>query len=194
MKLIVGLGNPGKEFKGTRHNVGYEVCDIILKEHPVLSRQKKFFSYIFSGKIKEQKIILLKPLTFMNLSGESVAKVVNFFKIPTSEILVVCDDFNLPLGKIRMRAGGSSGGHKGLSSIISHLKSDKFWRCRVGINSCPGPVSGTRNGHGQRSRITDFVLGKFEKEEKEIIKKVEEEIARIITEDVWRVASWQVFR
>lgn len=183
MKLIVGLGNPGKDFKGSRHNVGYEVIDVILKHHPDFSRQKKFLSYIFRGKIKEQKVILLKPLTFMNLSGESVTKVVNFFKIPLSEILVVCDDFNLLLGKIRIRSSGSSGGHKGLYSIISHLKGNNFWRCRVGIKS----------EHflkfQQGGEMTDFVLGKFEKEEKEIIKKVVEKVAEIINQE-WQVASY----
>lgn len=184
MKLIVGLGNPGKEFKGSRHNVGYEVIDVILKHYPNFSRQKKFLSYVFQGKIKEEKVILLKPLTFMNLSGESVAKVVNFFKIPLSETLMVVDDFNLPLGKIRIRSSGSSGGHKGLSSIISHLKSDKFWRCRVGIKS------ETFLKFQQTVEVTDFVLGKFEKEEKEIIKKVVEKVAEIITEDVWQATSY----
>lgn len=174
MKIIVGLGNPGIKYKGTRHNVGYEVIDEFLKIHPNFQKQKKFKSYIFHGNLYNEEIILVKPLTFVNLSGESVSSVVNFFKITLNNLLVVSDDLSIPIGKIRLRSSGSSGGHNGLQSIISHLKCDMFSRCRVGIMP--------KNFLSYKQNIADFVLSKFNQDEKEIINKAVKKAVDIITE------------
>ncbi|MGI6360076.1 MAG: aminoacyl-tRNA hydrolase [Acholeplasmatales bacterium] len=153
MKLIVGLGNPGKKYEHTRHNVGYDALDVFSKDKNITFKyEPQFEGHI--GKY-EKKAILLKPTTYMNLSGRSILKVMDYFKIEVNNILIIVDDVNLELGKIRLRYQGSSGGHNGLKDIISVLKTESFKRLRIGISD-------------NDERI-EYVLSKFSKKEREIL-------------------------
>lgn len=166
MKLIVGLGNPGKKYEQTRHNVGYDTLDVFGKEKNITFKyEPKFEGHI--GKY-EQKAILLKPTTYMNLSGRSLRKVMDYFKIEVDDILVIIDDVNLELGKIRLRYQGSSGGHNGLKDIINVLNTDTFKRLRIGISD-------------NDERI-NHVLSKFSKKEREVL-LVSMNIAKDIIDD-----------
>ncbi len=151
MKLIVGLGNPGKKYERTRHNVGYDTLDVFAKNKNVTFKYEPSFEGHI-GKY-DQKAILLKPTTYMNLSGRSLLKVMEYFKIRIEDILVIVDDVNLELGKIRLRYQGSSGGHNGLKDIINVLKTESFKRLRIGISD-------------NDERIY-YVLSKFSKKERE---------------------------
>ncbi|NOZ22826.1 MAG: aminoacyl-tRNA hydrolase [Planctomycetes bacterium] len=155
MKIIAGLGNPGREYENTRHNVGFRTVDEVSRRHSLPCGQKKFKSLFGSGVIEGERCVLLKPQTYMNLSGEAIRAAVDFFDVPLEEILVVCDDFHLSLGKLRMRRGGSSGGQKGIRSIIDMLGTDLFPRLRVGI------------GDVTRGDPKDFVLSPFRRDERE---------------------------
>lgn len=159
IKLIVGLGNPGKKYETTRHNIGFLVINEIYKACAIKSEQEKFKANIAHANYKGNSIILVKPQTYMNLSGESVILVANYFKISASEILVICDDLDLPLGKIRLRESGSSGGQKGLQNIIQMFSTQNVARIRFGIGK--NPLIDT----------SDYVLGQFEKENQEIVVK-----------------------
>jgi len=154
MKLVVGLGNPGRRYEGTRHNVGFIVVGQVAKKHSVGTVRERFQGETIDADLDGEKALLLTPSTFMNLSGSSVLAARDFYKIPTEEIPVVCDDLNLPLAKLRLRAGGSAGGQKGLEDIIRRLGTDAFARLRIGIGSPP-------NGWNW----ADFVLSKFHKDE-----------------------------
>jgi len=177
MKLVVGLGNPGKEYKNTRHNIGFEVVEN-LAEAP-LKMNKKFNAEISEGKINGEKIILLQPQTFMNNSGQSVAAAAHFYKIKPADILVIHDDIDLPLGKIRIKKDGSSGGHRGVESIIATLGSKNFTRLKIGV----APEKRSKNFNA-----ANFVLKKFAKAEEKIlaetIKKTTDAVAVILNEDV----------
>lgn len=132
--LVVGLGNPGKRYEWTRHNAGFLVIDELIRKLSLAPLQKKFKGLLTEGNVGEQRIIALKPQTFMNLSGESVQEVLGFYKLPVeSHLIVVSDDLDLPLGTIRIRPSGGSGGHNGLKSITSVIGTDQFCRVRVGI-------------------------------------------------------------
>jgi PTH1 family peptidyl-tRNA hydrolase len=135
IRLIAGLGNRGKEYEGTRHNVGFEVIDLLANRLKVELHKEKFGAAFGRAEFEGKKLILLKPLLFMNNSGQVVATAVNFYKLDTSEILVVTDDMALEPGMIRLRAGGSAGGHNGLIDIIEKLGTEKFSRLRIGIGS-----------------------------------------------------------
>lgn len=156
-KLVVGLGNPGSKYEGTRHNIGFELVERLAAGGSGTSWSRKFDGLIAETEINFRKLLLLKPETFMNLSGRSVAQVVRFYKIDLADLLVVCDDLNLPLGKLRLRAGGSDGGQKGLRDITAHLGTDRYARLRVGI--------------GDRGEIdaADFVLSRFRSAERPVI-------------------------
>ncbi len=180
MKLIVGLGNPGPKYLFTRHNFGFMVIDFLIQQ---IEGQMKFiqdrevqgeWARIF---IENKEIFLLKPLTFMNLSGISVKAFLNKHTIPLSELLVAYDDVDLPLGKIRLRKKGSSGGHKGVASIIENLETEEFPRLRLGIGPKPFNVD-----------MVDFVLGEFTKEElvrvKDVLKRTKEAIFTILSEGI----------
>lgn len=152
MFLIVGLGNPGMEYENTRHNIGFKVIDNIAKEYNIEINRQKFKGICGEGFINGKKVMLLKPSTYMNLSGESVREVVDFYNLENDDILVIYDDISLEAGKLRIREKGSAGGHNGIKSIIAHLGSDVFARIKVGI--------------GQPNvDLVKFVLGKFTKEE-----------------------------
>ena len=158
MKLIVGLGNPGRKYAGTRHNVGYEVVAELAQRHGMGRAKSKFRGEVIEADLGGQRALLLSPVTYMNLSGSSVAAALDFYKLPMDELLVVCDDMNLPLGKLRFRAKGSAGGQKGLADIMARLATEEFCRLRVGIGSSPDNWD-----------AADYVLSKFTRQEKAII-------------------------
>ena len=153
MKLIIGLGNPGKEYENTRHNTGFMVLDRLSEKLNIEMTQNKFKGLYGKSKYKGEDVILLKPQTYMNLSGESVRQVMDFFKINQEDILVIYDDLDLPVGKIRLRQSGSAGGHNGIKSIIEHIGGQDFKRIRVGIDRHP------------YIPVVDYVLGKFTSEQ-----------------------------
>jgi len=155
MKLIVGLGNPGRKYEGTRHNVGYRVLAELAKRHGAGKPKAKFQGELLEANFGGEKALLLSPLTYMNNSGASVQGALAFYKIPNDDLLVVCDDFNLPLAQLRFRSAGSSGGQKGLGDVIRRLGTEQFPRLRIGIG--PPPPNWD---------VADYVLSKFTKEEK----------------------------
>ena len=137
LKLIVGLGNPGPKYARNRHNVGYQFVDSLAKAHDLAFARQQFHARVAAGRIAGQRVSLAKPLTFMNLSGKAVGALMRFYKLTPSDLLVVYDDLDLPLGKVRIRAGGGSGGHKGMKSIIERLGTHDFARLRIGIGRPP---------------------------------------------------------
>ena len=154
MKLIIGLGNPGKKYADTRHNVGFMVIDKLASKWGIsLTAEKKFKGYIGTAHLNGEKIMLLKPTTYMNLSGESIGAVMDFYNLDDEDILVIYDDLDMESGKIRGRVKGSAGGHNGIKSTILHLASQEFKRLKIGIGK---PVHG---------KVTDFVLGCFTEDE-----------------------------
>ena len=158
MKLIVGLGNPGPEYRDTRHNVGFKVVDELARRHGVNSWNEKFGGLEARIRVADVPAILSKPLSFMNLSGSAVQQFSAFYKVESPEILVIVDDVELPLGRLRARGEGGAGGHNGLKSVISSLGTEKFARLRVGVG---------RGNAG--SNLSNFVLGRFTADEQEII-------------------------
>lgn len=156
MKCIVGLGNPGRKYKKTRHNVGFMVIDELLDRHNWKLDQAKFQGVYSLEHYQGEKVILLQPQTFMNLSGESIKALVDFYQINLEDILVIYDDLDLPTGKIRLRQKGGHGGHNGVRSTIDHLGTKSFNRLRIGIGRPLGSIP-----------VIDYVLGKFAKEQRE---------------------------
>src|SRR5690348_5464914 len=154
LHLIVGLGNPGTKYERTRHNVGFMVVDELARRHGLTWRGRQARAEIAKGAINGVPVVLAKPQTFMNLSGESVAGLLHWHKLPLDRLLILYDDLDLPLGTIRVRACGSAGGHNGVSSINQHLRSQEFARVRIGIERPPGT--------GEQ---IDWVLGHFSKEQ-----------------------------
>lgn len=157
MKLIVGLGNPGKEYENTRHNVGFMVMDRLSDMMNVSIDHEKWKGHYVKFKYHGEDVILLKPMTYMNNSGESVIQVMNYFKIDVADLLVIYDDMDMPTGKLRLRESGSAGGHNGVKSIIAHVGTQAFKRIRVGIDKHP------------RIQVIDYVLGHFQKDEQPLI-------------------------
>lgn len=159
MYIIAGLGNPGKQYEGTRHNIGWQVIDALADKHGIRVLENKFKGLIGKGMINGEKVILVKPLTYMNLSGECIGEIVNYFKIDeTFELIVIADDISLDVGFIRTRKKGSAGGHNGLKSIIAHLGHENFIRMKMGVGDKPAGYD-----------LADYVLGHFNKEENEIL-------------------------
>ncbi|MBN1912169.1 MAG: aminoacyl-tRNA hydrolase [Pirellulales bacterium] len=154
MKLIVGLGNPDRQYQGTRHNVGFLVLAELARRHGQSRPKAKFHGELVEAAVGSEKAMLLGPMTYMNRSGLSVQEASSFYKLPLEDLLVVCDDLNLPLAKLRLRSGGSSGGQKGLEDIIRRLGTEEFARLRVGIGAAPEGVD-----------AADYVLSKFSKKE-----------------------------
>ncbi|MEQ8154157.1 MAG: aminoacyl-tRNA hydrolase [Clostridiaceae bacterium] len=171
MFLIVGLGNPGTEYKGTRHNIGFDVIDCLAEKNNIEVNRKKFKGEIGEGKISGEKVVLLKPTTYMNLSGESIREVINFYKITNDKVIVIYDDISLEIGRLRIRGKGSAGGHNGIKSILANLGSDVFPRIKVGVGQPKG-------------NLVSHVLGKFSKEEMESVEKVVEGAAEAAEEIV----------
>jgi len=165
MYLLVGLGNPGKEYTHTRHNVGFDVIDIMASEYNVLINRIKFKGVYGEINIAGEKVILLKPSTYMNLSGESVREAASFYKIPNENIIIIYDDISLDVGKLRVRSKGSAGGHNGIKSILENLSSDVFPRIKIGV------------GKPDKALIP-HVLGRFSKEDRAIVEKTFEASAK----------------
>jgi PTH1 family peptidyl-tRNA hydrolase len=175
VKLIVGLGNPGKTYAHNRHNVGFQCLNYFARLHSIRFWHRQCHARVGAGKISGEKLLLARPGTFMNLSGKSVACLVRKHKIPLSDLLVIYDDLDLPLGKIRLRQGGSSGGHKGMNSIISALGSEDFPRIRVGIGRPDGEKQST-----SEDAIVRYVLSDFSRQEEAMIKPVLTTVAEAI--------------
>jgi PTH1 family peptidyl-tRNA hydrolase len=149
MKIIVGLGNPGTKYTGTRHNIGFEVIDYLAAAANCSTFRERFEALIAELKEGDETILLVKPLTFMNLSGRAVRAILDFYKLAVEQVLIICDDFNLPLGKLRIRTKGSHGGQNGLRNIQEQLGTDAYTRLRIGVGQ-PSPGD-----------AVDFVLSKF---------------------------------
>ena len=171
MILIVGLGNPGKQYEQTRHNIGFDVIDYMGNKYNIDVNREKFKGICGEGFIENKKVILLKPLTYMNLSGESIRELANFYKLEDDEIIVVYDDISLDIGRLRIREKGSAGGHNGIKSIIQNLGGDKFPRVKVGVGQ-------------PKDNLVNHVLGKFSKEDREHIEKVIPVVSDAIVEIV----------
>ena len=164
MILIVGLGNPGKQYEQTRHNIGFDVIDYMANKYNIDVNREKFKGICGEGFIENKKVILLKPLTYMNLSGESIRELANFYKLEY-------DDISLDIGRLRIREKGSAGGHNGIKSIIQNLGGDKFPRVKVGVGQ-------------PKDNLVNHVLGKFSKEDREHIEKVIPVVSDAIVEIV----------
>lgn len=160
MKLVVGLGNPGRKYQRTRHNVGYAVLAELAKKLEITAPKTRFQGETVETELCGEKLLLLSPTTFMNLSGGSVREAVGFYKLPLENLLVICDDLNLPLGKLRFRAKGSAGGQKGLQDIIRRLGTEEFARLRIGIGAAPDNWD-----------WADYVLSKFSADELPVVEQ-----------------------
>ena len=158
MWLFVGLGNPDREHEGNRHNIGFMVADAMADAYGFAGFKSKFNGEYAQGSIGGEKVLLLKPMTYMNESGVSVSQIAKFYKIDTKQIVVFYDELDLPPGKLRLKKGGGAGGHNGIKSIDNHLKNKEYWRVRMGI------------GHpGDKNRVSGYVLSDFSKAEQEWI-------------------------
>ena len=177
--LIVGLGNPGRDYAATRHNAGFLLVEMLAANWKAAwTNERKFSGRVARGEKNGKKFLLVEPQTFMNLSGETVSALVKFYQLPLAQVLIAVDDADLPLGEIRLRPGGGSAGHHGMESVTQHLGSREFARLRIGI----GRLDGARE-------ITNFVLGKFEKNENAVLEKVLERAAGQI--ECWLDAGLQ---
>lgn len=177
MYIIVGLGNPGKEYANTRHNIGFDVIDKLAEQENISVLEKKHKAIIGKGYVAGQKCILAKPQTFMNLSGESIRQLIDYYKVDEKdELIVISDDISLDVGQLRIRKKGSAGGHNGLKNIISHLGHDTFIRVKMGVGEKP-------KGYD----LADYVLGHFTAGERTIMEeaasKAAEAIGMIIAQD-----------
>ena len=161
MKCIIGLGNPGRKYEKTRHNIGFMVIDRLSSDLGIGLSQNKFKCSYGAGYVNGKKVMLVKPQTFMNLSGEGVRPLLDYYKIAVEDILVLYDDLDLPVGKLRLRQKGSGGGHNGIKSLNQHLATDRYKRIRIGIDR-PEPGGS----------ITGYVLGRFTGEEAPLIDQV----------------------
>jgi PTH1 family peptidyl-tRNA hydrolase len=162
--VIVGLGNPGAKYENTRHNVGFDTVELLSRRHDIKLTKLKHKALIGDGNIGGRKVILAKPQTFMNLSGESVREIVEWYKIPVKNIIIVYDDIDLPVGKLRLRPKGSAGTHNGMKSVIYQIQSDEFPRVRIGVDKPP-----------EGWDLANYVLGRFSGDER---KKIEDTIER----------------
>ena len=175
MYLIVGLGNPGKEYAGTRHNVGFDAIDFLAYKNDVKLNKLKFNAVFGEYNINGEKVLLFKPVTYMNLSGNAVIEAVRFYKIPVENIIVIYDDIDISLGSLRIRPHGSSGTHNGMKSLIYQLQSDKFMRIRIGIGKSKNP----------NLSLADYVLQKFDSDERTTVNETIQN-AGLAAEDIIR--------
>ena len=171
MKIIVGVGNPGKEYVGTRHNIGFRVVDELAARHRLTNWRRRFHSLALEGRHRDVRFLLMKPETFVNESGRAVCSAAEWCRVPVCDVLVVCDDLNLPLGRLRFRGKGRSGGHNGLQSIFDHLGTEEVSRLKIGI--------GTENGDRGRG----FVLSRFSEAEKKNLEETTVRAAKAL--EVW---------
>lgn len=168
MKLIVGLGNPGKKYENTRHNIGFWVIDRLSEQWGIPLSKEKWKGMVGEGIVDGEKVVLLKPMTFMNLSGESVRPAMDWLKLSIEDLVVIYDDMDLPLGQVRLRLKGSAGGHNGMKSIIAHLGTDQFKRIKLGIGR---PIS---------ISVPDYVLSNFSADEMPFAKDASERGAKAV--------------
>ena len=168
MKLIVGLGNPGKEYENTRHNIGFMAIDNYVKLHNLGDFKEKFNGLYLKYQLGDEQVILVKPLSFMNLSGDVVRKYVDYFKVDINDILIIHDDLDMPVGKIKLKFGGSSGGHNGIKDISLKLGTEDYKKLKVGI------------ANNKNMDTKDYVLGRFSSEEKVLIDEAITETGKII--------------
>lgn len=178
MYIIVGLGNPGKQYEHTRHNVGFDTIDVLAERYRISVDAKKYRALYGKGMIEGNKVILAKPQTYMNLSGESVRELIDFYKIDEAEeLIVIYDDISLEPGQLRLRAKGSAGGHNGIKNIIAHLGGQEFKRIKVGVGEKP-------KGYD----LADYVLSRFSKEERQKVdaslERAADAAVKIITDDM----------
>lgn len=178
MYIIVGLGNPGKKYEHTRHNVGFDTIDVLAERYHISVDAKKHKALYGKGTIEGRKVILAKPQTFMNLSGESVRELIDFYKVDeTEELIVIYDDISLDPGQLRLRAKGSAGGHNGIKNIIAHLGGQEFKRVKVGVGEKP-------KGYD----LADYVLSRFPGEERRevdaALERAADAVVKIITDDM----------
>ena len=160
MRVIIGLGNPGMKYAGTRHNIGFDTVTALADKYNIKINNKKFNGLIGDGFIGGEKVLLVQPQTYMNLSGECVGQIADFFKIEPENLIVICDDINLDTGRLRIRAKGSAGGHNGLKNIIAHLGTEAFPRIRVGV--------------GEKTEgwdLADYVLARFSKDDEPVMRE-----------------------
>ncbi len=177
--IIVGLGNPGRKYDGTRHNVGFDVIDELVDKFRIGGPEKFGKSMIGKGRIGDRKVILVKPMTYMNLSGEAVQEIVHYFKIdPAQDLVIISDDIDLEVGRLRIRKKGSAGGHNGLKNIVQHLGSGDFARIRVGVGGKPNADFA----------LMDYVLGHFAGDDKKVmeeaVSRAAEAVACMVTDGV----------
>ena len=176
MYVIAGLGNPGKKYENTRHNMGFITVDQLAIKHDIKVDKLKFKALVGEGRIADQKVLLVKPQTYMNLSGESIRQVMLFYKLDPEKLIVIYDDIDIELGALRIRKFGSAGTHNGMKSVVYQLQSDRFPRIRIGI------------GSQKKGDLVDFVIGGFSKEEvpvlEETVTKAVSAIECILEEDV----------
>lgn len=170
MYIIVGLGNPGRQYENTRHNIGFDVIETLAEQDHVAVLEKKHKAIIGKGFVSGQKCVLAKPQTFMNLSGESVRQLLDYYKVDeTAELIVISDDVSLEVGQIRIRKKGSAGGHNGLKDIIAHLGHDSFVRVKMGVGEKPPGYD-----------LADYVLGHFTSQERKVMDEAAERAAEAI--------------
>ena len=175
MFVIAGLGNPDDKYKGTRHNVGFDVIDYLADKYNIAVDTKKHRAYIGKGVIEGQKVLLVKPQTYMNLSGESIHSLVDYYKIdPAEELLVIYDDISLDVGQLRIRKKGSAGGHNGIKNIIAQLGTMEFLRIKVGVGEKP-------KGYD----LADYVLGRFSKADRELMEEAYADAAAAVGKIIW---------
>lgn len=171
MYIIAGLGNPTREYEATRHNIGFDAITRISDDYGIPLNMKKHKAICGTGYIEGQKVILAQPQTYMNLSGESIRELSDFYKVPAENIIIIYDDICLDIGQLRVRAKGSAGGHNGIKSIISHLGTQEFPRIRVGVGNKPDGWD-----------LADYVLGRFPKEEQPIVRFALERASKACTD------------
>lgn len=176
MFIIAGLGNPGKKYENTRHNMGFLTIDRLAEKYNIRTDKIKFKSLVGEGRIAGQKVVLIKPQTYMNLSGEAIREVMAFYKLEPENLIVIYDDLDIPTGSLRIRKSGSAGTHNGMKSVVYQLQSDQFPRIRIGI------------GSDRRGDIIDFVVGNVSSEEKAVLEETIDQSVKaiecIIAEDI----------
>ena len=165
MKIIAGLGNPGREYEKTKHNIGFMTADLLAERLGISVTKLKFRALIGEGRIGNEKVIIMKPQTYMNLSGESVREILNFYKLDPEDLIVIYDDIDIPVGSLRIRAKGSAGTHNGMRSVVSQIKSENFPRVRVGI------------GSEHRGDLVDYVISGFSSKDRESVRSTIEKAA-----------------
>ena len=171
MKLIVGLGNPGKQYELTRHNVGFICLDTAKEKYNLMYKlETSFNALVATANINGEKCVFVKPQTYMNLSGEAIGKILKYYKIDVNDMLVIYDDMDLPMGALRLREKGSAGGHNGIKSIIAHVGTQEFKRIRVGISS------------HNNIEAKDYVLGRFSKDEQAVLGSIKTHVVNAVDE------------